>query len=108
MVSIVAAPDDEIIDKVRLRTLPVREFKGIVFIFIGDESYAPAPPVDDDYEWRAAHPLDPDTALLGIQPHRKLELAPCRRGGWRLECEFRDGCKVLISREKFGNNPGRD
>ena len=102
LVSIVAAPDDEIIGKVKLRTFPVQEFKGIIFIFVGDEGYAPVPPLSDDlplvipedYEWRAAHPLDDNTELLGI--HRT------GNANWRLAVE--NGCDpghVLIHRDNI-------
>ena len=68
LMSIVAAPDDELIGKVGLTTFPVTEHKGIIFVFVGDEGYAPVPPLKDDLpvqlprdeDWRAAHPLDDD------------------------------------------------
>ncbi len=101
LVSIVAAPEDALIGKVRLRTFPVKEFKGIVFVFVGDRDYRPPPLFEDlppviagDYEWRAAHPLDEDTALLGI--HRTGE------ANWRLAVEngFDPG-HVLIHRDNI-------
>ncbi len=100
LVSIVAAPDDELIGKVGLRTFPVEEHKGIIFVFVGEEGYEPVPPLADDlpvlvpedYEFRAPHPLDDDTVLLGIH----------RTGGanWRLAAEngFDPG-HVLIHRD---------
>jgi phenylpropionate dioxygenase-like ring-hydroxylating dioxygenase large terminal subunit len=102
LVSIVAAPDDALIGKVRLRTFPLEERKGIIFVFVGDEGYEPVPaladdlpyrpPVDDEY--RAAHPLDDETLLLGI--HRT------GRSNWRLAVEngFDPG-HVLIHRDNI-------
>lgn len=102
LVSIVAAPDDEIIGKVKLQTFPVQEFKGIIFVFVGDEGYAPVPPLSDDlpvqlpkdYEWISAHPLDEDTEILGI--HRT------GNSNWRLAVEngFDPG-HVLIHRDNI-------
>jgi nitrite reductase/ring-hydroxylating ferredoxin subunit len=87
LVSIVAAPDDKLIGKARVRTFPIQEYKGIVFVFVGDEDYAPLPAltddlpmaVPDDYEFRAPHILDDDVVLKGI--HRT------GNANWRLACE---------------------
>jgi nitrite reductase/ring-hydroxylating ferredoxin subunit len=102
LVSIVAAPDDALIGKVRLRTFPVEEFKGIIFVFVGDEGYEPVPPLSEDlphrppmdYEHRAPHPLDEHTVLLGI--HRT------GNANWRLAVEngFDPG-HVLIHRDNI-------
>jgi len=102
LVSIVAAPDDSLIGKVRLRTFPVEEFKGVIFVFVGDEDYEPVPPLADDlptrvasdYEFRAPHPLDENTVLLGI--HRTVG------SNWRLAVEngFDPG-HVLIHRDNI-------
>lgn len=85
--TIVAAPDDELIGQVGLRTFPVEETKGIIFVFVGDEDYKPIPPLahdlpvrlPDDYEHRVAYPLDGTTVLLGI--HRTGQ------SNWRLSVE---------------------
>ena len=102
LVSIVAAPDDELIGKARLRTFPIAEFKGVIFVFVGDEDYDPVPPLADDlpfrppedYEFRAAHPLDDDTVLHGI--HRTGD------ANWRLAVEngFDPG-HILIHRDNI-------
>jgi phenylpropionate dioxygenase-like ring-hydroxylating dioxygenase large terminal subunit len=102
LVSIVAAPDDSLIGKVRLRTFPVKEHKGMIFVFVGDEDYDPLPPLGDDlphrppqdYEFRAPHPLDDNTVILGI--HRT------GRANWRLAVEngFDPG-HVLIHRDNI-------
>ncbi len=55
LVSIVAAPDDPLIGRVRLRTYPVQELKGIIFVFVGDRNYA-TPPIADDLPFRP--PMD--------------------------------------------------
>jgi len=102
LVSIVAAPDDAVIGKLRLRTFPLEEYKGMIFVFVGDEGYAPVPPLSDDlpfcpptdYEFRAAHPLDDDVVLHGI--HRVGD------SNWRLAVEngFDPG-HVLIHRDNI-------
>ncbi len=101
LVSIVAAPDDPLIGKVRLRTFPVEEFKGIIFVFVGDLDHAPPPLAHDlpfrppmDEQFRAAHPLDDNTVILGI--HRTVN------ANWRLAVEngFDPG-HVLIHRDNI-------
>ena len=101
LVSIVAAPDDPLIGKVRLRTFPVEEFKGIIFVFVGDVNHASTPLAHDlpfrppmDAEFRAPHPLDENTVILGI--HRTVN------ANWRLAVEngFDPG-HVLIHRDNI-------
>ena len=83
---IIASQEDPLIGKVSLRTYPVEEVNGMIFVFIGDEDY-PRPPLEcdvpsrvpDDYEFRTAYLLDKDTVLLGIRRH-------CV-GNWRLATE---------------------
>jgi len=80
----------------------VEEFKGVIFVFVGDEDYEPVPPLADDlptrvasdYEFRAPHPLDENTVLLGI--HRTVG------SNWRLAVEngFDPG-HVLIHRDNI-------
>ena len=87
LMSIVGSPDDELIGKHRLRTFPVQEFRGMIFVFFGDEDYQPIPPLSDDLPVRppkneahsAAHPLDEDAVILGI--HTTV------RCNWRLATE---------------------
>ncbi|MEQ8388525.1 MAG: Rieske 2Fe-2S domain-containing protein [Alphaproteobacteria bacterium] len=86
LVSIVAAPDDKMIGNARLRTFPVEEKSGMIFVFVGDEDYK-TPPLSrdmphrlpEDYEHRVAHPLDDNAVLLGI--HRT------GNSNWRLAVE---------------------
>ena len=83
---IIASQEDPLIGKVSLRTYPVQEVNGMIFVFIGDEDYPRQPlehdlpqRVADDYEHRTAYLLDEDTMLLGIRRH-------CV-GNWRLATE---------------------
>jgi phenylpropionate dioxygenase-like ring-hydroxylating dioxygenase large terminal subunit len=46
--TIVASPDDPLIGNVRIRTYPVEEHAGIIFVFVGDENYEPLPPLAAD------------------------------------------------------------
>jgi phenylpropionate dioxygenase-like ring-hydroxylating dioxygenase large terminal subunit len=84
--TIVASPDDPLIGKVRLRTYPVAERAGIIFLFVGDEEYQPAPPLEADLPIQitddrnpVAHILDPDVYVRGI--HR------LGNSNWRLAVE---------------------
>ncbi len=98
LMSIVAAPDDPIIGKVRLQTYPVQEANDIVFVFVGDPDVVPPPLAHDlphripeGTEHRTAYLLDPDTVALGI--HRKCV------GDWRLAAESGgDPGHILIHR----------
>jgi nitrite reductase/ring-hydroxylating ferredoxin subunit len=101
LVSIVAAPDDPLIGKVRLRTYAVQELKGIIFVFVGDLGHRPPPIADDlpirppmDEEHRAAHLLDDNVVVRGI--HRTVN------SNWRLAVEngFDPG-HVLIHRDNI-------
>lgn len=102
LVSIVAAPTDDLIGKVRVRTFPVQEHKGMIFVFVGDEDYKPVPPLWHDFPlqppadqpMRHSHLLDDDVVLLGI---RRVANA-----NWRLGVEngFDPG-HVLIHRDNI-------
>lgn len=95
---IISTLEDPLIGKVSLRTYPVEEVNGLIFVFIGDEDYPRQPlehdlphRVADDYEHRTAYPLDEDTMLLGIRRH-------CV-GNWRLAAESgADPGHVMIHR----------
>ena len=83
---IIASQEDPLIGKVSLRTYPVEEVNGMIFVFIGDEDYPRQPleydlphRVAEDYEHRTAYLLDEDTVLHGIRRH-------CV-GNWRLATE---------------------
>ncbi len=84
--TIVASPDDPLIGKIRLRTYPVAERAGIIFVFVGDEEYQPAPPLEADLPIRisddknaVAHILDEQAYVRGI--HRR------GNSNWRLAVE---------------------
>jgi phenylpropionate dioxygenase-like ring-hydroxylating dioxygenase large terminal subunit len=84
--TIVASPDDPLIGKVRLRTYPVIEKAGIIFVFVGDEEYEPTPPLEADLPIRISddkdavgHILDEHVYVRGI--HR------LGNSNWRLAVE---------------------
>jgi phenylpropionate dioxygenase-like ring-hydroxylating dioxygenase large terminal subunit len=84
--TIVASPDDPLIGKIGIRTYPVEELCGIIFLFLGDEDFAPPPLAHDlphrrpdDYEYKTGHLLEPDTLAFGIRRE-------CV-GNWRLAAE---------------------
>ena len=70
----------------RIRTYPVIERAGIIFVFVGDEDYAPLPPLEADLPIRitddanaVAHILDENVYVRGI--HRT------GNSNWRLAVE---------------------
>jgi phenylpropionate dioxygenase-like ring-hydroxylating dioxygenase large terminal subunit len=84
--TIVASPDDPLIGKVRIRTYPVVERAGIIFVFVGDEDFAPLPALEADMPIRitddanaVAHILDENVYVRGI--HRT------GNSNWRLAVE---------------------
>jgi phenylpropionate dioxygenase-like ring-hydroxylating dioxygenase large terminal subunit len=84
--TIVASPDDPLIGKVRIRTYPVEERAGIIFVFVGDEDYEPFPPLTADLPIHitddanpVAHILDEHVYVRGI--HR------VGNSNWRIAVE---------------------
>jgi len=84
--TIVASPEDPLIGKVRIRTYPVEERSGIIFVFVGDENYDPIPPLAADLPVHitddrnpVAHILDDHVFVRGI--HRT------GNSNWRLAVE---------------------
>ena len=84
--TIVASPNDPLIGKVRIRTYPVVERAGIIFVFVGDEEYAPAPALEADLPIHieddanaVPHILDDNVYVRGI--HRT------GNSNWRLAVE---------------------
>jgi phenylpropionate dioxygenase-like ring-hydroxylating dioxygenase large terminal subunit len=84
--NIVAAPEDPLIGKVGIRTYAVEEVNGMIFVFLGDEGYAPPPlahdlprPPDPQGAMPTAYLLDENTMALGIR-------RTCV-GNWRLAAE---------------------
>jgi phenylpropionate dioxygenase-like ring-hydroxylating dioxygenase large terminal subunit len=66
-------PDSPICGKVRVKTYPVAERAGMVWIYMGDD---PPPPVEDDIPREMLHP---DAVVLGR--------ITVQRGNWRYACE---------------------
>ena len=62
--TIVASPDDPLIGNVRIRTYPVEERAGIIFVFVGDEDYAPPPPISADLPIHITDDANPVPHLL--------------------------------------------
>jgi phenylpropionate dioxygenase-like ring-hydroxylating dioxygenase large terminal subunit len=84
--TIVASPDDPLIGKVKIRTYPIEERAGIIFVFVGDDDYDPAPPLEADLPIHitddrnpVAHILDDQVYVRGI--HRT------GNSNWRLAVE---------------------
>lgn len=84
--TIVGSPTDAVIGTVGMRTYPVEEAGGIVFVFVGDETYHPVPPLSSDIPMRitdmekpVANLLDENVWARGI--HR------VGQGNWRLAVE---------------------
>ncbi len=84
--TIVASPDDPLIGKVRIRTYPVEERAGIIFVFVGDADYEPVPPLTADLPINITddanavpHILDEQVYVRGI--HRTGD------SNWRLAVE---------------------
>ena len=61
LVNIMAVPNSQLIGRKRLKTFPVQEAKGVVFVFVGDEGREP-PPLAQDVP---PNFLDEDMSILG-------------------------------------------
>lgn len=72
---IVGAPQSGVIGKKRIRTYPVQEAKGLVFVFVGDELH-PLPPLAEDVP---PDFLAPELAVRGVRSDVKAN--------WRVGCE---------------------
>jgi len=85
---IIAVPDSKAIGKRKIKTYPVTEAKGVIFVFIGDEGYDP-PPLADDVPPTF---LDDDMTIFGHSYPVK--------SNWRVGAENGfDGIHVYIHRE---------
>jgi carbazole 1,9a-dioxygenase terminal dioxygenase component len=85
---ILAVPDSKAVGRRHLRSYPVEEAKGLIFVFVGDENF-PAPPLAQDVPPAF---LDGDMAILGASYMVKAN--------WRLGAENGfDGIHVYIHRE---------
>lgn len=72
---IVGAPQSTVIGKRRIKTYPVQEAQGIVFVFVGDDDFAP-PPLAHDVPPGF---LDADLAVRGVRSDVNAN--------WRIGCE---------------------
>jgi carbazole 1,9a-dioxygenase terminal dioxygenase component len=87
LVDIIAAPGAGLIGKDNLKTYPVQERNGLIFVFVGDMD--PPPPLDDD---TPPTYLDEDMATEGI--------ARVVNSNWRVACENgNDATHIWIHRE---------
>jgi len=84
--TIVGSPEDPLIGEVKIRTYPVEELAGIIFVFVGDADYKPVPPLSTDLPIHITddanpikHITDKDVYVRGI--HRN------GRANWRLAVE---------------------
>lgn len=72
---IVSAPQSGVIGKKRIKTYPVQEAKGLVFVFVGDE-LDPLPPLAEDVP---PDFLEPDLVIRGVRSDVQAN--------WRIGCE---------------------
>ena len=87
LTTILAAPDDPLIGTVKLKTYPVEEKYGIIFVFVGDPDYAPVPaletdlpkPLSRDYAHFSPNLTDDNVINLGIRR--------ASNANWRLAVE---------------------
>src|SRR5579885_1385652 len=98
--TIIAAPDDPLIGRLRIRTYPVEERAGMIFVFVGDEEFAPLPALESDLPPRMEdngvfpYLLDDRVFIGGI--HRPVN------ANWRLGMENgNDPTHILIHRKNF-------
>nr|NMF96950.1 Rieske 2Fe-2S domain-containing protein [Aromatoleum toluolicum] len=95
LVSIVAAPDDEIIGTTGIPTFPVEEVNGIVFVFVRSEDWdEDVPPLAQDLpirfpdnNERFPHPFWPDTPSMLDKDAVALGVHRTGYANWRLACE---------------------
>jgi nitrite reductase/ring-hydroxylating ferredoxin subunit len=62
--TIVGSPNDPVIGKIRIRTYPVEERAGIIFVFVGDAEYQLVPPLTSDLPIRITDVTDPIPYIL--------------------------------------------
>jgi carbazole 1,9a-dioxygenase len=85
LVDILSAPNNFIIGRLQLKTYPVREAQGLIFVFIGDIEPVP---LDDDVQPSF---LDADMVVEGI--------SQVVNSNWRVGCENgNDGTHIWIHR----------
>jgi phenylpropionate dioxygenase-like ring-hydroxylating dioxygenase large terminal subunit len=84
--TIVASPDDPLIGKVRIRTYPVEERAGIIFVFVGDEDYEPVPPLTADLPIHIADDANPVAHILDEQVYVR-GIHRVGNSNWRIAVE---------------------
>lgn len=84
--TILAAPDDPLINNLAIKTYPIVERYGIIFVFVGDPDFPVPPlehdlpkPLEADYPHYSANLTDPNVINLGIRRSSKAN--------WRLAAE---------------------
>ena len=88
LVNIVGAPESGVIGRRRIKTYPVQEAQGLVFVFIGDD-LQPLPPLAEDVP---PDFLEPDLAVRGVRSDVKAN--------WRIGCENGfDSTHIFIHRQ---------
>ena len=86
--TIVASPDDPILGKVRIRTYPVEEHNGMIFVFVGDEDYKPVPPLSSDLPLRIGADEDPQAVAYILDEHVFVRgIHRTGNSNWRLAVE---------------------
>src|ERR1700756_1195920 len=86
--TIVATPDDPILGKVRIRTYPVEEHNGMIFVFVGDEDYKPVPPLSSDLPLRIGADEDPQAVAYILDEHVFVRgIHRTGNSNWRLAVE---------------------
>jgi carbazole 1,9a-dioxygenase terminal dioxygenase component len=89
LVAVVTDPECALIGKLALRTYPIQEQQGIVFVFVGDRD--PPPPLHEDVQPGL---LDADLALY---PRGEVQVV---RSNWRLAAENGfDAAHIYIHRD---------
>ncbi len=85
---VIASPNTPIIGRKKIQTFPVQEAKGLIFVFIGDEDYAP-------------HPLQQDVPPSFLDDDMHVAGASYMVGSnWRLGCENGiDDLHIYLHRE---------
>jgi phenylpropionate dioxygenase-like ring-hydroxylating dioxygenase large terminal subunit len=84
--TIVGAPSDPLIGNARIRTYPVVESNGLIFVFVGDENYTPLPPLTADLPIKITDVSEPPAYLLDDQVYIRGIHRPVD-SNWRLAVE---------------------
>ncbi|MBF6569763.1 MAG: Rieske 2Fe-2S domain-containing protein [Candidatus Binataceae bacterium] len=86
--TILASPDDAQIGKVKIRTYPVFEKNGIIWVFVGDEDYQPAPSIESDLPMRIEQDRDPNPVAFLLDDNLFVRgIHMTGNSNWRLAVE---------------------